>query len=268
MSRRRHNFEDDHDGSSWKIAIADFFTALMTFFLALWLSGQSDAVRMSTAGYFRDPLGHSMKFAGGSGSLAGQDPTRQRIAPLVTGNADQRALFEETKEALETAIAEHPNFSNIEPYVDIRITDEGLVIELLDAEENLFFELGRDQLKDNARKLLMVIAESLSKLPNPVVIEGHTDATPFKSERIYSNWELSVARANSARRAMESILRNEQVVEVRGYADRKLKDPERPWHYSNRRVSIVALYLDEKSVPSQANEIEQALEDSSMQIVH
>lgn len=232
MIKRSRKHEEVHS-ESWKIAIADFFTALMTFFLAMWLSSQSDEIRASTADYFRDPLAQQAK-------------SRNEI--VMAGNARQRILFQEVQAALKNAIARHPDFFNIEQYIDIRVTEEGLVIELLDSEESLFFELGRDELKKEARELLIIIAQTLSKLPNPIVIEGHTDAAPFKSDQLYSNWELSVARANSARRVMESILRNGQIVEVRGYADRKLRDPSRPRHFSNRRVSIVARYVSDKNV--------------------
>lgn len=266
MSRKRRG-DENQGGGSWKIAIADFFTAMMAFFLVMWLSGQSEEIRSSTAGYFRDPFGQSGQLAGGSGPMAGQSPIDQRISPLVTGNARQRAIFEEAQEALESAIAEHPNFTNLEEYIDIRITEEGLVIELLDSEESFFFELGRDELKKDARELIAVIAETLSTLPNPVAIEGHTDATPFRSVHAYSNWELSVARANSARRVMESILRDRQIAEVRGYADRKLKDPTRPRHFSNRRVSIVALYIDEEDVPTQNANVKGVAEGSPVEVI-
>lgn len=267
MSKRRREHDHGHHGGSWKIAIADFFTALMAFFLVMWLSGQSDEVRTSTAGYFRDPFGQASRLAGGSGALAGQTPGKHNITPLVTGNARQRAIFEEAKDAIETAIAQHPNFSNIEQYIDVRITEEGLVIELLDSEESLFFELGRDELKSDAKELLGIIAETLKSLPNPVAIEGHTDSAPFRSQHVYSNWELSVARANAARRVMEPILRSGQIAEVRGYADRKLRDPMRPRHFSNRRVSIVALYVDEENVPAQNANVETIAHDVPIDVV-
>src|SRR5690606_5156180 len=154
---------------------------------------------------------------------------------------------------IEEALKENEAFIGMREFIEIRITEEGLVIEMLDSEESFFFEVGSATVKPKARNLFALIAEEVGKLPNPVVFEGHTDAAPFRAGSNYTNWELSVDRANSVRVIMtDSGLRNGQTSEVRGYGPNQLRRPEDPTHYSNRRVSILARYLEASdSVPAQ-----------------
>src|SRR5207244_3084556 len=120
------------------------------------------------------------------------------------------------------------------------ITPDGLRIELLDGPEPVFFESGSATCKPRTLALLRLISREVGKLPNAVAVEGHTDARPYPGGAGgYSNWELSADRANSARKAMVSSLHHDQVTEVRGYADRNLRRPDDPFHFSNRRVSIL-----------------------------
>jgi chemotaxis protein MotB len=128
--------------------------------------------------------------------------------------------------------------------VEISITADGLRIELLETETGMFFESGRAVPTESGAELLGRLAEELGKIPNTMLIEGHTDSKPFSSDSGYSNWELSTDRANSARKLMEAHgLRPEQVNQVRGYADRELRHPEDPMHASNRRISVIVQYL-------------------------
>ena len=140
-------------------------------------------------------------------------------------------------------LAARPEFSRLKDQVEIAITDEGLRIELLEQEGSSFFEVGEAQLKNSAISVLRAIATEVHALANPIVIEGHTDSRPFASSSARSNWELSTERANSARRVIEqSGIRPEQIVQIRGYADKQLRYPDKPYEVRNRRVSIVVLY--------------------------
>jgi chemotaxis protein MotB len=148
------------------------------------------------------------------------------------------------KEKIQQALMTTPNFRNLKDHVEITITADGLRIELLETEAGMFFESGRAIPTETGGILLTRLAAELGKLPNTVLIEGHTDSRPFASDGSYSNWELSADRANSARKLMQAHgLRPEQVGQVRGYADRHLRHPDEPAHASNRRISVIVQYL-------------------------
>lgn len=144
-----------------------------------------------------------------------------------------------------------PEFDKLKDQIEITITDEGLRIELLESPKGTFFENGKSDPTPVLRNVLAILAPEAGKLPNPVSIEGHTDSKPFSDSTSFGNWELSSDRANAARRFMEdSGLHPGQVVQVRGYADRNLRKPDKPFDASNRRISILIQYRDdlEKSV--------------------
>jgi chemotaxis protein MotB len=143
-----------------------------------------------------------------------------------------------------------PRFQTLKDQVEFTITGEGLRIELLETEKGTFFESGNAQPSESGKELLKTLAAELGKLSNLLLIEGHTDSRPFSSERIYSNWELSSDRANAARRLMqESGLRPDQVKQVRGFADQKLRTPKDPENASNRRISVLVQYLAQTTAP-------------------
>ena len=147
-----------------------------------------------------------------------------------------------------------PNFQNMKEHVEMTITVDGLRIELLETEAGMFFESGRPLPSPSGAELLTRLAEELGKLPNHLLLEGHTDAKPFTTkDGYYSNWELSTDRANAARRLMEQHgVRHEQVAQVRGFAERQLRHPEDPMHASNRRVSVIVQYLTPPADPAKA----------------
>src|SRR6185369_106667 len=145
---------------------------------------------------------------------------------------------------IQQALMSVPNFRNLKDHVEITITSDGLRIELLETDAGIFLESGRPTPSATGTELLERLAKELGKLPNDLLIEGHTDAKPFSSGGGYSNWELSADRANSARKLMQaSGIRPEQVAQVRGYADRQLRHPEDPTAASNRRISVIVQYL-------------------------
>ncbi len=221
------------------MAYADFVTAMMALFIVLWLLSSSDPVKKAVAGYFRDPSGHSNQ----NGS--GQSGASENIG---IGKDDMSKL----KEKLEAAIRQSPNVAKLKDQVQMTVTGEGLRIELLESAVSTFFETGNAQPTKSGEEMLDLLAAELGKLPNRLSIEGHTDAHPYVSPTGYSNWELSTDRANAARKLIQqSGVRPNQVADVRGYADQRLRKPEDPTSASNRRVSIVVKYLAPGDAPGQ-----------------
>jgi chemotaxis protein MotB len=229
--RRRKSGEAGHHGGAWKVAYADFVTAMMALFIVLWLMSADKEVQQAVSAYFNNPTG--------PGKMTG-------TAAAGLGNAieipkqDMSKLREKIQDALKTV----PNFRDLKDHVEITITSDGLRIELIETEAGMFFESGRPVPTEKGADLLSTLAKELGKLPNTILIEGHTDSKPFAGDGSYSNWELSADRANSARKLMEAHgLRPEQIGQVRGFADRQLRHPEDPTRASNRRVSVIVQYM-------------------------
>ncbi|HLK22694.1 MAG TPA: flagellar motor protein MotB [Bryobacteraceae bacterium] len=228
---KKKKAHSDHHGGAWKVAYADFVTAMMALFIVLWLMGSDAPVKKAVAGYFTDPSGK--KGITGSGQA---------------GSGENLSLkkddFAKLKETIEAAMKQSPQLEKLKNQVNMTVTGEGLRIELLESEVGTFFDTGSPSPSSSGKDMLQVISKELGKMPNKLFIEGHTDAKPFSSKNGYSNWELSSDRANSARKVMQdSGVRADQVVEVRGYADQRLRKPDDPANASNRRVSIVVKYL-------------------------
>jgi chemotaxis protein MotB len=226
-----------HHGGAWKVAYADFVTAMMSLFIVLWLMNTSEKVRQAVAGYFNDPRGKS--------TMTGTDQS---------GSDENLALTEknipELKKKIEDAIRKMNDLKALQNQIQITITPEGLRIELLETKDGTFFDTGSATLNRNGKELLVMLAGQLGDLPNRVSIEGHTDAQPYASKDGYGNWDLSTDRANAARRAMQAAgLRENQVSQVRGYADQKLRVPSNPLDPSNRRISLIVQYLTADAPP-------------------
>jgi len=227
-----------HHGGAWKVAYADFVTAMMALFIVLWLMNTSNHVRKVIAGYFNDPRGRA--------SLTGTDRAgSDDKQPLTRENVQQ------LKERLEKAILQTEQFKALSNQIEIKVTPEGLRIELLESKNGTFFDTGGTVLNANGREILTMLAQQLSSVPNSISIEGHTDSLPYANDAGYGNWELSADRANAARRLMqEKGLRNNQVSQVRGYADQRLRLPKNPFDPSNRRISLIVQNLDAQAPPS------------------
>jgi chemotaxis protein MotB len=228
--------EDDagHRGGAWKVAYADFVTALMALFIVLWLISSGREVREAVSGYFRDPRGYQ--------SLSGTARAGSGESMAVT-----KSNVEQLKQNLEDAMAKLPDSEKFAQNVKFTVTGEGLRIELMEKDGGLFFETGSPRPTGNGQKLFDMLAQQIANLPNAIAIEGHTDSRPFHDQGLgaYSNWELSCDRANAARRIMLSAgLRSDQVTEVRGYADHRTLIPEDPSDSRNRRVSVIVKYKD------------------------
>jgi chemotaxis protein MotB len=145
-------------------------------------------------------------------------------------------------------ISSDPEFSDLSGQIKIEIVEEGLRIELSESNDNIFFEIGTATLKDRARLLLEKIGNYLIKLPNNIIIEGHTDSRPYSGDGSgYTNFELSADRSNSARRALavSNASLSRQIAEIRGYADKKLRDQADPFNIVNRRISIIVKFTAE-----------------------
>ncbi len=260
--RKKKGGRAGEHGGAWKVAFADFMTAMMAFFLVMWMVGQKDEVREAVAGYFRDP--GKFKVEGSSGMLKGSQSVLPADNPTVgisTNPTDRsvRATKEEEEELTLAArkildeLEKQEAFQRLHGNVQFQLTREGLRIILNESRKSpAFFEPGSDKLLQKSAIVLMTIATELGNLANQIIIEGHTDAS-YAGERDYTNWELSTDRANAARRLMEaSGLYPGQVRAVRGYADKSLMIREDPLDQRNRRVTLVVLY---KSRQAQYDEL-------------
>ncbi len=234
--KRKKGHEGGH-GGAWKVAYADFVTAMMALFIVLWILGQSKEVRDVVAAYFKDPG----LFMGAKKGLVTSQVKSFVVSPPISQDKNVGEMERLKAEAgnLQKTIAAVPDFGKFKDKIQVAVTQEGLRIDLVEASEGLFFDIGKAHLKPEAVRLIKLIGPRLAALGNDIVLEGYTDARPYASDG-YSNWDLSADRANAARKVLEeSGLRKDQVRAVRGFADRNLKMPDNPYDYRNRRVSIV-----------------------------
>jgi chemotaxis protein MotB len=246
-----------HHGGAWKVAYADFVTAMMALFIVLWIVANNVTIRASVADYFRDPGAMHKTSSGvlsGSNTMrpfsdspplqAPSNPTSSPPSDVKAGGPQQaeiEMLREEGEKLLKT-IAAIPDLAKFKDQIQITLTKEGLRIELIEQSEGLFFDIGSARLKPDAAQLLKLIASRIGTFPNDVTIEGHTDSRPYVRSG-YNNWDLSTDRANAARRVLEENgIREKQITGVNGYADRRLKNPSKPLDFSNRRVTILVAY--------------------------
>ena len=230
-----------HHGGAWKVAYADFVTAMMSLFIVLWLMNSSEKVKKAVAGYFNDPKGTSTLMGT---TMSG---TGESITVAAASNMNQ------LKDKLEQEIKARKDLEKLSKQIEITITPEGLRIELLEDKNGTFYQSGSARLSESGQELLALLAGELKTLPNALLIEGHTDATPYSTDITYSNWELSADRANSARRLLQQDgVRGDQVTQVRGYADQLLRVKNNPTDPSNRRISIL-VKNDSGMVPKFAN---------------
>ena len=224
-----------HHGGAWKVAYADFVTAMMALFIVLWLLNSSKQIQEAVGGYFKDPTGTS-KLVGSGLTGAGDNFT------LTKDNMDK------LKDELQKSVQQLPEFEKFKNQIEMTVTSEGLRIEMMETDSGMFFASGAPKPTESGTELLVKLAQELGKLPNKISIEGHTDATPYAANNDYGNWELSADRANAARRLMQrNGLGEQQVTFVRGYADQRLRKPDTPQDASNRRISVLVQYLQPKA---------------------
>jgi len=230
---KRKGGHGGHHGGAWKVAYADFVTAMMSLFIVLWLMNSSDKIKKAVAGYFNDPKG--------TANLMGTTMSGDGVNVTQENNEQMKLL----KKKLEEEIAARKELEKLKNQIELTVTPEGLRIEMLEDKKGTFFETGGARLSEPGQELLALLAGELKKLPNALLIEGHTDAQPYASDAGYTNWELSADRANAARRLLQQNgVRRDQVTQVRGYADQLLRVKNNPYDPSNRRVSMLVKNLD------------------------
>jgi chemotaxis protein MotB len=233
-----------HHGGAWKVAYADFVTAMMALFIVLWLlSSSSKKEQAAISGYFRDPSG-----------------TATKVGTTLAGTGENIQLSKQDmsllKDKLQKTIQKIADLEKLKKNIEMTVTAEGLRIELIESEKGTFFESGSAKLNPSGQELLALLAGELGKVPNHISVEGHTDAKPYSGQSSYSNWDLSTDRANAARRLMQQAegLRPDQITQVRGFADQRLRNPKDPFDPANRRVSIIVQYIntsaDETNAPA------------------
>jgi len=223
-----------HHGGAWKVAYADFVTAMMALFIVLWLLNSSQQIKDAVGGYFKDPTG-----------------TAKNVGSDMTGAGENFVIskdnMEQLKEQLQKAIREVPNFDKLKNHIDMTVTNEGLRIELSESATGTFFDSGSPKISGDGSELLTALAQDLGKLPNKLALEGHTDSKQYTEGSTYGNWELSTGRANAARRLMmQHGVGGNQVTQVRGFADQRLRKKEEPLDPSNRRISLIVQYIEKK----------------------
>lgn len=266
-----------HHGGAWKVAYADFVTAMMAFFLLMWLlSTTSEATKDGIADYFTPTVG--IKDSQGIGFNGGNTPNikgvaKSDLAPpgLVPGQTppgqtpdapDQQAmiesdqdaqLFTKAEEAIKQAFEEDPNLNEMKDNIIVEQTPEGLKIQVVDSDKKAMFEPGGVELSQFGRMILQKLSTVIQRMPNYISITGHTDIEPFGGGNAkYGNWELSADRANSARRfLMTTGLNDERIGKVVGRSSRELLLPESPKSPRNRRITIILLKGTHLEIPKE-----------------
>jgi chemotaxis protein MotB len=237
-----------HHGGAWKVAYADFVTAMMALFIVLWLLTQADVkLKQQIAQYFRQPgvLASGTMIDGQPQDAKSAEPKVVNRDFLVVEGDGEQELLEGQKQAIEDALkqaaAESPEMAALRDQVIIQVTDAGLSIQVVDKGKDLLFDLASARLKPGLVELLKHLGQELGRLPNHVQIGGHTDSRPFAPDAGITNWELAFARANAARRVLEaSGLWPGQIHRIVGYADTEPLVPDNPLADENRRLSILA----------------------------
>ncbi len=245
--KRAHGGHDASHGGAWKVAFADFVTAMMAFFLVMWIIAQGKPIREAVGGYFRDPVGFGEKaqagiLAGGKGILEHDVPPPSRDKSRVVEDEEVRAKLEQKAKELLEGLKGMPGFSEIAKQIAVELTPEGLRIQMMESAESTFFDLGGSKLSGSGLEALKMIGHTIGPLGYDMAIEGHTDSRPYANRAGYTNWELSSDRANAARRLLEDAgVSDTKITAVRGYADRQLRYADRPQDPGNRRITILVL---------------------------
>ena len=255
-----------HHGGAWKIAYADFVTAMMAFFLLMWLLGSTSKGDLEgISEFFKNPLKVAMSGGSGSGDSSsvikggGTDLTRRngqvKKGDMETNKKtydlnDARAALEKAegerlkslKAKIESVIEANPTLKKYQNQLLLDITSEGLRIQIVDEQNRPMFALAKATLQPYTSDILHVLGMVLNDVPNRIGLSGHTDSTPYYSDAGYSNWELSADRANASRRALVvGGLADEKILRVVGLASAAPLDRADPFNPINRRISIIVM---------------------------
>jgi chemotaxis protein MotB len=267
-----------HHGGAWKVAYADFVTAMMAFFIVMWIISASEETKQQVSNYFDNPGAFSFvngklavpidlglknvpgkldgeRHGDGSGKNQVLDPTDQNrddfhaIKQAIREKAIEDSILaaqklqetaKEIKDYISNLKEERQDLKEVLNSIVISLSDEGLRIDLIETDDNYFFKVGSADIRGEVRIILKELAFEIGQLPNYVTLEGHTDARGFGKTASYTNWELSADRANAARGYMaQHGLWDGQIRKVIGYADSFLRIPENPFDNRNRRISIL-----------------------------
>ncbi len=258
-------------GGAWKIAYADFVTAMMAFFLLMWLLGSTAKGDLNgISEYFKTPLKVALMGGDGSGDATsvikgggtdltkteGQvkksnDPSEKQVINLKTAIADMMKMekdielekLKELKKSIEKAINSNANLAQFKDQILLDITSDGLRIQIVDEKNRPMFKLGKSELEPYTKDILHEIGKTMNQLPNKVSLSGHTDAHPFSTDRKgFSNWDLSAERANASRRELiVGGMDETKVVRVVGMSSAVLFDTSDPFNPINRRISIIVM---------------------------
>lgn len=232
-----------HHGGSWKVAYADFVTAMMAFFMVMWILGMDDKTKQAIEGYFANPVGYKKGYGAGSSPLStGTAPTNVQRTPLrmIVRSTEQRT-FEQLKRSILAKLESSDSLKSLNALVDVQVTNEGLRIELVESGKgDVYFPIGSARMNAATKLTLQLVGTELAVLQHPVILEGHTDGANFGADGGYGNWELSADRANAARRILETAgLKQGRIMEVRGYAATKPRVFDDPRSPANRRISVL-----------------------------
>lgn len=284
-----------HHGGAWKVAYADFVTAMMAFFLLLWLLNVStDMQKAELAAYFDDPTHPKVSDSksGAGGTLGGisvspignmssnlQPPVAPPVqeqpkpSPMIPppqmqpqqqqnnkqSEAQKKAenqRFEAVKKLLEETVKENTELNKLSDHIEIDITNEGLRIQIVDKEGESMFPLGSAKMLEKTEKILYAVGGVIKVMPNDLSIRGHTDGTPYRTGAVYTNWELSADRANASRRALLAAgVKRQKLANVMGKADTDLYVKDDPEAAQNRRISIVLLREEVKKANEALTEV-------------
>ncbi|MBM3276978.1 MAG: flagellar motor protein MotB [Candidatus Handelsmanbacteria bacterium] len=242
-----------HHGGAWKLAYADYVTAMMAFFLLMWLlASSSEKAKQGLAEYFKDPSKVSLSGGSGTGDRTslipggGESITREAGHGKKTEDRTKKRemeRLEKLKQEMQRMIKQDPQLQQFKEQFKVEITDEGLRIQIIDQENRPMFDVASSRMAPHAKDLVEKMAALINDLPNTVTITGHTDARPYLGGLAgYSNWELSADRANAARRTLVSGgLREEKVLRVVGVSSSMPFNKQDPLDPANRRISIVVM---------------------------
>lgn len=269
--------EHGHHGGAWKVAYADFVTAMMAFFLLLWLLNAVSQEQLEGISDYFSPISTTKSTTGGGGLLAGKTvarkgvfevdvsppgtavdlkPAEQDIGDSKSRYAHPRAdesinkvesekeeeQFRQAEKELKSAISDVPHLKDLTKSLLIDSTPEGLRVQIIDQDGLPMFPRGEADMHAHTRKVLELVAQVIKKMPQPIVLAGHTDATKFQSRSGYSNWELSADRANAARRALIDFgVPENRVIRVVGHGATYPLLPHDPEAPGNRRLTMVLL---------------------------
>ncbi len=232
-----------HHGGSWKVAYADFVTAMMAFFMVMWLLSMDQKMKDAIEGYFSNPVGFKKGFSAGANIISsGNSPAGEMKPPLrILIRTSEEKKFGDLAKDLRSRLNSSPDLRALGAHIEAVQTKSGLRIELIESGSGqTFFRNGSAEPLPITVAALRLIGAELSRLQTSIIIEGHTDSQQFGSNASYTNWELSSDRANAARRLVEgSGVDPSRIVEVRGMADRDLRVPSNPMDPANRRISIL-----------------------------